>query len=825
MALVPTIDRERLVAQLQPLPRLLRIVAPAGYGKTILARALLARNEHAGVCDLSYTADPPAIVRAAVEAALVGEDDQRRAAVVEQFLGVGDTTSQWIAFGRSILQDISQPRVLCFENCEAIADRADLCRAIEELLRGASPRLHVVSCARVELGLRLFGFAGPDQTLVIDADDLRFDREEIARVFAGIALDRPTIERIVSYTEGWPIVVMMLHALAKRGRLKDYLQGRRDEADLYGYLADEVYRYLNDTERAVLEALAAIPEATEGDLGALIPAFAPSLVTLERETPFVTRTARGTIEVHPALRQMIASRCDPVVVLERLFEVVPRDDGGVRAAQIALHMGRPRQAAQSLANIEGGYWLSTPTPELNALLSAIPSDILTEFPQLWNVSTYARAYGGDPSRWIEEGERVYATCDESTPDTLRAGVAASLMNAYLRHGRFADMEAFAQRVLANPSASSGPLTESVVTFWRTAMLAYSGLDFDVATLHARFETFMATPSTRALIEYDLVARHHRIHGDRVAERAALERAVDVALPTHIPYLCVLVVMDAAFGAWFWGEDDRYERYLELLETLVKPPIEPACRHFIGCARGRAAKTPLGTEKLKSRAYAFVIAASLEHRAHERLRHLRDAVVAADHADQPFAQVLARVPLALCSAGEERERTFEEAQRIADRTDSQALREAVAAVRAGTSGTMLDALVRRFVTTTETAACSRRAEIDLAAGSVTIAGVGARLSEREAELLALLALRGTVHRDDILDALWPELDGDRAAASLKTYVSRLRRTAGEKSFIILDQAGYRLGAAPTLRNGNTVATRFQRWSWFDEAQLVKAGAAS
>lgn len=823
MALVPTIERDRLVAQLQPLPRLLRIVAPAGYGKTILARALLARSAPAGVCDLAYAADPPSIVRGAVEAILTGEDEQRRAAVVAQFLGVGESASQWIAFGQSILRDISAPRVLCFENSEAIAGHPELCRTIEDLLRAASRRLHVISCARIDLSLRLSPFAGPDQTLVIDADDLRFDREEITRVFAGIALDRPTIERIVSYTEGWPIVVMMLRMLAKRGRLKEHLQGRRDEADLYGYLANEVYRYLNDAERAVLEVLAAIPDATESDLCALIPSYTEHLVALERETPFVTRNGNGTIEVHPALREMIASRRDPGPILERLFDVVPRDDGGIRAAQIALHMGRPRQAASALVSVEGGYWLTTPTPELNTLLSAFPSDILTEFPQLWNVSTYARAYGEDPLRWIEEGEQVYAACDDTTPDAVRAGVASSVMNAYIRQGLYGDLERFAKRLLLDSSASFRPLADSIVTFWRTGARAYRGLDVDVATIEERFKTFVATPSSRALIEYDMIARHHRIQGDRVQERVVLKRAVDRAVSTQIPYLCALVVMDAAFGAWFWGEDDLFESYLRQLEMLVTPPIERACRHFIGCARGRAAKTPVGTEKLKSRAYAFAIAASLERHAAARVRYLREAVIAADQADQAFAQVLARTGVALCADGDERDRNFDEAQRIANGTDSQALKEAARAVRAGQpGGTMFAAFATRFVPATISVSCARRVEIDLAAGTVAISGVEARLSEREAELVALLALRGTVHRDDILDALWPEFDGDRAAALLKTYVSRLRKTAGDKAFIVLEPTGYRLGASPSVRKGDNVATRVRRWRWFDELRSPASG---
>jgi hypothetical protein len=806
------------------LPRLLRLVAPAGYGKTTLARALMARSASAGVCDLAYAGDPKSIVRKTIDLTVASEQPDRRRRVGDEMLALGESDAEWVAFGRRILGEAatSGPRVLCFENGESIAKHPDLRETVEDLVRDAAPQWHVILCSRVDLALRLGRFAGPDRTIVLGSGDLRFAEFEIVRAFEGIALDRAALERIAAFTRGWPIVVMMLRALAVRGRLPEYLAGRRDDADLYRYLADEVYGYLAVSERAVLEALAAIPAATEHDLAALFARFAPELSTLERDTPFVSRSSIGTIEVHPAMRDMLATRSDFRQTLERLVVALPRTDGGLRAAQIALELGRPRLAAEVLTDVGGGYLLSTLAPELVSVLSAMPADVLTAFPELWNNATMARASLMDPIAWIDEGERVYAACTPQTNDVVRAGVMLSLCNAYANRGRWAELERFAERAIREAGPTFAPLARTIANFWTDTVNLYRGRYVDTSRYFTDYALVTANSTGRALTDYDAVARQFRLLGDRHAERAALDRAVDIGVATGVPLVASLVVMDAAFGAWFWGEDSLCERYLAQLESLVAPSCARGVSHFIACMRGRAATTPVGVEKMKTRAYAFTIAAALERGAAARamrIAYLHEAVVAADHADQPFAQVVARVPLALCLAGSEQQEMFNQAQRIADSTDSAAFAEAVRRARMGAaSGTMFAALVRRFVEPPALVGPAKRACIDLRAGTIAIDGCSSRLRGREAELVTFLALRGNAHRDDIVDALWPELEGDRARATLKTHVSRLRSSAGERNFIVFDETGYRLGAQPTVRSGTPVSARFLNWPWFSALAL-------
>lgn len=282
---------------------------------------------------------------------------------------------------------------------------------------------------------------------------------------------------IEEFSRGWPIVVMMLYTIARRGRLAKYVQERQDSADLYGYLASEVYRFLSDDQRSVLEAAAAIPDARESDLTTLFGArTVPALEALESETPFVVRRPDGRIEVHPALREALADRTDSDVVLERLYTELDRSDGGVRAAQIALHRRRLDDAAAAIAGAAGPYLVSTPSAEVNHIISVIPEDVAYRYPALWSAVAVARG-SRDIVAYIEAGERLFETLDSTTPPDVRIGLYSALTNCYLNRGRFKDAEVLARRF--RETMEDEPVASMLISFWKTVLSTYRGQHLDV----------------------------------------------------------------------------------------------------------------------------------------------------------------------------------------------------------------------------------------------------------------------------------------------------------------------------------------------------------
>jgi hypothetical protein len=376
-----------------------------------------------------------------------------------------------------------------------------------------------------------------------------------------------------------------------------------------------------------------------------------------------------------------------------------------------------------------------------------------------------------------------------------------------------------RRFATAANAAAAPLAGLVVDFCSMWANAYRGQAIDLRTFDegGRLETFMRSPATRALIEYDVFVRQQRILGRRSEERATSARAVDLARGAKIPLVLALCLCDASFGAWFAGEDALHARYVAELEAMLSPSVERGFRHYIACARGTEKRTPVGTEKMKTRAHAFVLAASVAREAGERRRCAQEAIAAADHSGQPFAQIIARVALALIDPPQ-RERYLSEARQLGATTCSKPLQGAIDAVVAGDArGSMLEAFARRFEPAHVTAMPQRARAllIRLAEGDAVLDGQPLSLSDRELEVLTLLAVAGRpLDSATVAEHVWPDSPPERAAASLKVYASRLRTKLLDPHAIVADRNGYRLNLTHTVAYADPgeTARRVSQWDW-------------
>lgn len=70
-------------------------------------------------------------------------------------------------------------------------------------------------------------------------------------------------------------------------------------------------------------------------------------------------------------------------------------------------------------------------------------------------------------------------------------------------------------------------------------------------------------------------------------------------------------------------------------------------------------------------------------------------------------------------------------------------------------------------------------------------------DRGFEILAALALRGELSRDQLIELVWPDLDSQPGANALKMCVYRLRSAAADKAIVESTKTGYRLGPDTTI----------------------------
>ena len=198
--------RQRLAELCDPLRRRLTLLhAPAGFGKTTLLADCCRRLRERGLVTAWLSVD---------------EDDD--AALFSSYLLVtfrqaglellDDTPFETDDHDRGInllihsLEQHGADCVLTIDEADRLDHRRSI-RLLDRLLRYGPPNLHVAMAFRehpVTLDVSTTLFEG--RGAVISAEDLRFDRSEIARFF-GTKLSRRELAAVTESTNGWPIAL------------------------------------------------------------------------------------------------------------------------------------------------------------------------------------------------------------------------------------------------------------------------------------------------------------------------------------------------------------------------------------------------------------------------------------------------------------------------------------------------------------------------------------------------------------------------------------------------------------------------------------------
>ena len=762
-------------------PRLVLLEAAAGYGKSWLARKIAA---NAG--------DPSVVDALGVDDAI---DYHRR--LLAALLGPArDVAASWERGALELARDVNAWRRLCvrawhelpsgghviFENVENAIGDQDMLLTLQALFGRPQPHRQVLMCSRKPIPIRFGRFAFPHEVLRLNARELRFSASELSSLFQ-VEPNSSKLHAIARLTSGWPMAAFLLRRLWQRDREMTF-DVMPDEQALFAFLADEVLSLLSPASWQALYLVALLDDATAADIRTISDDTDAGLI--ERflaEAPFVDAFGEA-LRAHPLLRDLIRDRFpeDVRAAGKRAAEVYERNGEPIRAAQIQLALGDSVGAAHVIEKLVGTAWLASPSYELETVLLQIDRSALLASPALWAFAMYGSVCAVvSLSQWLHEGLEVWARHEGSMPPGVAVGVGSNIINAYMNLGMLDQADAWLETIrIRNPESVT-------VALWSAALRAMRALPVDSTRLEREILTPLDDGYGKAILLYDVVARIHRLRGEREAERAASARAVDMCLNSKSAHGIQLTALDAAFGAWLAGEDALYEEYLRLAEEHVSPRSRERTRIFLECARGFGVRARPGTEKLKTRAYAWLVAAA-QARDAERSELLRRAHEAAEASSQPYARILARV--ARAAAREPKALSaLSEAAALAEIVDSPKLREAIANLTSGGDGGMLAPFVTRFRDVAKAGL-----EVRIITGEIVVSGKTVPVSQRQLELITLLAVRRRrFHRQAIAATLWPDSELETALGTLRTTVSRVRGTTGLGSIISTSAEGYELGA--------------------------------
>jgi DNA-binding SARP family transcriptional activator len=275
-------------------PRLTLVVAPAGAGKTSLLGEF-ASEAGARVAWVRLTpaeVTPRRFLRAIARSA--GEDD-------------------WESVDEAVwrLERTTQQRLVIFlDDLQTIKGSASE-RELERLLDQAPRTVTFVAASRVRPELRLARLRASDDVVEIGADDLRFRSWEVERLFRqcyGEPLPPNDLAELTRRTEGWAAGLQLFH-LATRG--KSPSERRRILGSLGGrwtlvreYLAQNVLADLDDELREFLVETSVLTKLSGALCDALLGRSGSErlLAELEDRQVFTVAIDDGWFRYHEVLR-------------------------------------------------------------------------------------------------------------------------------------------------------------------------------------------------------------------------------------------------------------------------------------------------------------------------------------------------------------------------------------------------------------------------------------------------------------------------------------------------------------------------------------------
>jgi len=798
--------RPRLLQRLDQVlgVRLGAVVAPAGAGKTTLM-AQWARRAPVDVawCTAEAEWDADRVVSGIGRAlsSLQGEPAP-----------VGDLASLLAAVDRH-----DSPLVVVLDDVHVV-DRPDVVDVLQELLLRAGSHLHLLVGAR---RVPAFNLARTElSTLSVTADDLRLRPHETGALFReqyGVTLSPAEADRLTHHSEGWVAGLHLFHQslvrlpVTERAAALESLDGRvryaRDylSREVLDRLPVQLARFLHHT--AVLETL------TAHRCDALRDADDSwrRLVELEQLTTHVSSSDGGaSFRVQGVLRHHLVTalrdeRGDrEVAALFRRAGAVLVDDGAPVEAVRALVQGHDWESLHEVLRTDG---LAVVVDRSSHWLPALPPRVVDREPWLQVAQAMRALRDGDLTRALAQANRAAG----GMTDTVGSAVCVAIAH-FARVWTTAHTApsatwteqlrtALQQPRRPHPTDRAGRPSEILVQGVHRMLVG----DLDGARRQlSRCRPGSSDPAASVCLRLLLSCLDPE-------EPAALEALADYALEFGLPWLARIARALAAAPAY--------------VDAAGVPPGDPL------------RQAVLDAEQRDDRWAAAVLtgirATALLRAGAPDIAELEDLVARLRELDAPALEAWARAGLALAAAAADLPDAVREAESAEGFAHSCGIPGALAVAHAARARCrddrreLLDLAeeeaadlglgTRPWHWTTpppavrpaEPATARRRAtapppvEIRCFGGfALAVDGEPVslrRVRPRARQALRMLALHAgrAVHRDQLVDALWRELDPEAATHNLHVAVSSLRATLepgaprGRSRLVVRESTGYTL----------------------------------
>ena len=773
--------------------RLISIVAPAGFGKTTIAKAVAEEHGSYALCDVAGVTNLQAFAQQLIRAVnhVAPERADELANDLFCHLQPGVTNAQLAGFVLDVWSSVDDRNACIFDNLEALTEQPDSLDLLVRLIKMAERQL-LILCSRPPFALLNSRLIPPNEHLRLGVDDLAFTREETRQVL-GASIHEAQVDSVAAITRGWPVAVLLFRQLARLGHLERALTeaGSSPPEELRDYLLKEVLDSIRGPLSDTLVALVAtaslgIDAAHRATQGATT---SRSVLDLSARLPLVT-FADGKCTIHPLISSIVLRTAGPEIERYRRIAAESYEGSGRLndAARLYLDAGMVDDGARCLEATVGSYIERNAWSGLDELIELVPPDILANYPRLWAIIS-----------WVRRGvTRIDVLIAEATSlrEKLRSNLElleAKQINALLisffsmRSEHEAVRLILAEYTLDEDDVSPGNVALLISDTFHKVL---SGRMHGVLDRYRRLTPFVHNELVRAylILRVDVLVKTMcgRFDDALLAQRQAHELATGGGRSAVIAGLA----QQAFIVTWLSGDDAAVEA---LVDEMRRTGAVLGSLNYAEIASAWDKGTPDGLAEPfpRVRAILHLMLAGKATDPERRRMLLEQAHDDSRRAGDAWSEFLIVTAAALNEPSERAER-LERAAQLALEIGQPELAESVASLQAGSDGApTLRALVRRFTSVAEPVTVEPVVRVNVFSRTVWRGDQQLPITKRVLELVIILAVLGRVPGEKLLDWLWAARNLDVESNALKMLVSRARRQLREASLIVAVNGAYRL----------------------------------
>lgn len=361
------LERGQLIGRLRSSPAgVVTVVAPAGYGKTLLMAEWMA-SENAPTAWLSIDSadnDPAALladlVSAMTIAGMISEDDASRTSL---------TSKPAIAFGIPSLVgavEVTEERGLFFiDNLDSLRSRTawDVINALVHQLSG---KVRLILASRAELRLPIASMRAEGSMVEVTTSDLALDDVESVRLLTTLGIEPGyDIDEMMRTTEGWPVGVYLVGLAMLSGSAPSSVSALRgDDVYVAEYVSQEILDNLSASKRSFLLRTSILDELSGPLCDAVLETTgsARTLESLEHSNLLIMRLdrAREWHRYHQMFQEVLRAELEvnePEIVpglherAAEWFEENDQPEAAIRHAQEAGDVERVARLVELIGRV------------------------------------------------------------------------------------------------------------------------------------------------------------------------------------------------------------------------------------------------------------------------------------------------------------------------------------------------------------------------------------------------------------------------------------------------------------------------------------------